>query len=36
MPWRGVLRLLIGALPIYWLFDHFGELNIALPTLYIV
>ena len=23
----------IASLPIYWLFDHFGRLNLALPTL---
>jgi hypothetical protein len=28
-----VLSLVIGSLPIYWLFDHFGALNRALPTL---
>jgi hypothetical protein len=33
LPWWGVLCVIIGALPIYWLFDHFGRLNIALPTL---
>jgi hypothetical protein len=33
LPWWAVLCLIIGALPIYWLFDHFGRLNIALPTL---
>ncbi len=33
LPWWGVLCLIVGALPIYWLFDHFGRLNIALPTL---
>jgi hypothetical protein len=33
IPWWGLLCIGIGALPIYWLFDHFGRLNIALPTL---
>lgn len=33
LPWWAVLCLIIGSLPIYWLFDHFGRLNIALPTL---
>jgi hypothetical protein len=33
LPWWGVLCIVIGALPIYWLFDHFGRLNTALPTL---
>ena len=33
LPWWGVLCLIIGALPIYWLFDHFGRLSIALPAL---
>lgn len=33
LPWWGVLLVIIGSLPIYWVFDHFGRLNIALPTL---
>ena len=33
LPWWAILGLIIGSLPIYWLFDHFGRLNIALPTL---
>ncbi|HTK50139.1 MAG TPA: hypothetical protein VL328_19300 [Gemmatimonadaceae bacterium] len=33
LPWWAVLSLVIGSLPIYWLFDHFGALNRALPTL---
>jgi len=33
LPWWGVLLVIIGSLPIYWLFNHFGRLNIALPTL---
>lgn len=33
LPWWGVLCVIIGSLPAYWLFDHFGRLNIALPTL---
>jgi hypothetical protein len=33
LPWWGVLSLIVGSLPIYWLFDHFGTLNLALPTL---
>jgi hypothetical protein len=33
LPWWAVLCIIIGALPIYWLFDHFGKFNIALPTL---
>jgi hypothetical protein len=36
LPWWGVLCLIIGSLPIYWLFDHFGRLNTALPTLNIL
>ena len=33
LPWWGVLCLIIGGLPIAWLFDHFGRSNLALPTL---
>jgi hypothetical protein len=33
LPGWGVLCLIVGALPIYWLFDHFGKLDVALPTL---
>ena len=33
LPWWGVLCIIIGALPIYWLFDHFGKLSTALPLL---
>jgi hypothetical protein len=33
LPWWAVLCLIIGSLPIYWLFDHFGRLNISLPML---
>jgi hypothetical protein len=33
LPWWGVLCVVVGALPIYWLFDHYGRLNIALPIL---
>ena len=36
LPWWGVLCIIIVALPIYWLFDHFGRLNIALPILNVV
>jgi hypothetical protein len=36
LPWWAVLCIIIGALPIYWLFDHFGRLNIALPILNVV
>jgi hypothetical protein len=36
LPWWGVLCIIIGALPVYWLFDHFGRLNIALPILNVV
>jgi uncharacterized membrane protein YfcA len=32
LPWWGVLCLGIVSLPLYWLFDHFGRLNLALPT----
>ena len=33
LPWWAVLSLGAVSLPIYWLFDHFGRLNTALPTL---
>jgi hypothetical protein len=33
LPWWGVLCLIIGSLPIYWLFNHWGRLNVALPIL---
>jgi hypothetical protein len=32
LPWWGVLCLIIGGLPICWMFDHFGRLNMALPA----
>lgn len=32
LPWWGVLVIIIGSLPIYWLFDNFGKLSVALPT----
>ncbi|MFZ0978622.1 MAG: hypothetical protein WAN23_04385 [Candidatus Acidiferrales bacterium] len=33
LPWWGLLCLMIGVLPIYWLFDRAGRLNMALPLL---
>src|SRR5437879_4463920 len=33
LPWWGLLCLGTVSLPIYWLFDHFGRLNLALPIL---
>lgn len=33
LPWWAVLCLIVGLVPIYWLFDHFGQFDIALPTL---
>jgi hypothetical protein len=33
LPWWGVLCIIVGSLPVYWLFDHFGRLSIALPVL---
>lgn len=33
LPWWGVLGLILGSVPIYWLFDHLGRLNFALPAL---
>jgi len=32
LPWWGVLCLIGGGLPVIWLFDHFGEFNLFLPT----
>jgi hypothetical protein len=31
LPWWAVLCLLIGGMPLPWLFDHFGKLNLMLP-----
>ncbi|MGH9535230.1 MAG: hypothetical protein ACRD2E_10250 [Terriglobales bacterium] len=36
LPWWALLCIGVGALPIYWLFDHFGRLNIALPILNVI
>jgi hypothetical protein len=33
LPWWGVLFVVVGSLPIYWLFDHIGALELALPVL---
>jgi hypothetical protein len=33
IPRWGLVCMFIGSLPTYWLFDHFGNLDIALPTL---
>ena len=32
LPWWAVLCLIIGGLPVVWLFDHFGKLDLFLPT----
>jgi hypothetical protein len=32
LPWWGILCLIVGGLPVIWLFDHFGEFNLFLPT----
>jgi hypothetical protein len=32
LPWWAVLSLIVAGLPIIWLFDHFGSLNLFLPT----
>lgn len=32
LPWWAVLSLLIVGMPTPWLFDHFGKLNLFLPT----
>jgi hypothetical protein len=34
LPWWGVLCVMLGALPVVWLFDHFGKFDLARPTLY--
>lgn len=34
LPWWGVLCVIAAALPILLLFDHFGKLALARPTLY--
>ena len=36
LPWWGVLCLIIGAIPILWLFNHFGRSDLARPVLYSV
>jgi hypothetical protein len=33
LPWWGVLCLILGSLPLYWLFDYFRHFGFALPTL---
>ncbi len=33
LPRWGVLLIIIVSLPIYWFFEHFGKLSIALPIL---
>lgn len=33
LPWWGVLCVIFGALPLLFLFDHFGKLALARPTL---
>jgi hypothetical protein len=34
LPWWGVLCIIAGGLPLMLLFDHFGKLALARPTLY--
>jgi hypothetical protein len=36
LPWWGLLCLFAGGIPIVWLFDHFGRIDIALPAFNIV
>ncbi len=36
LPWWGVLCVMLGALPVYLLFDHFGKSAFARPTLFSV
>lgn len=33
LPWWGILCVIFGALPLLFLFDHFGKLPLARPTL---
>jgi len=33
LPWWGVLCVIIGAMPIAWLFDHLGRFDLAMPTM---
>jgi hypothetical protein len=33
LPWWGVLSWMAFCLPVVWLCDHFGRLNMALPIL---
>jgi hypothetical protein len=34
LPWWGVLCVIVGALPIFFLFNHFGRFELARPILY--
>src|SRR5215470_17649301 len=36
LPWWGVLCMIVGSLPIIWMFDHFGRFDLARPTLYAI
>ena len=36
LPWWGVLCVMVAAFLLFFLFDHFGKLAIARPTLYSV
>jgi hypothetical protein len=36
LPWWGILCVMVGAFLLFFLFDHFGKLTIARPTLYSV
>jgi hypothetical protein len=33
LPWWGVLCVIIGVLPVAWLFDHVERFNLLLPVL---
>ncbi len=33
LPWWAVLSLIIATICVLWLFDHFGRLNLGLPTM---
>jgi len=33
LHWWGLLCVMIGAMPLSWLFDHFGRLDLVMPTL---
>lgn len=34
LPWWGVLCIILGGLPVMYLLDHSGNMNLARPVLY--